>query len=239
MATILCPVFGNRLAENKEYPYYCGMNALLEPLTQSPRLLQLVDELNRLVAEEQERRAAFYNAITEQDKAEFINGQPVMHSPVAEEHEHASSELFWLMRTWARLHTGGRVAHEKLMVRLTRNDFEPDICYFSPGKADLFTQGQKLFPAPDLAVEVLSPSTQAHDRGVKMEDYAAHGVQEYWLVDPRAESVEQYLLRDGGYELEFKGKTGDIVSPVIEGFSIPVQAIFNPALRRETLKKWQ
>ncbi len=45
---------------------------------------------------------------------------------------------------------------------------------------------QSKFPAPDLIVEVLSESTEANDRGIKFEDYAAHGVVEYWIVDPMA-----------------------------------------------------
>ena len=41
-----------------------------------------------------------------------------------------------------------------------------------------------LFPAPDFAVEVLSPSTQKNNRGIKFDDYALHNVSEYWIIDP-------------------------------------------------------
>jgi Uma2 family endonuclease len=85
------------------------------------------------------------------------------------------------------------------------------------------------FPAPDLVVEVLSDSTEAIDRGVKFEDYALHGVAEYWLVDPEQESVEQYLLGEETYELAVKVKSGTIQSVVVPGFEIPVRAIFDPA----------
>ena len=40
------------------------------------------------------------------------------------------------------------------------------------------------YPAPDFIAEILSPSTDERDRGIKFEDYAAHGVGEYWLLDP-------------------------------------------------------
>ena len=56
--------------------------------------------------------------------------------------------------------------------------------------------------APALVVEVLSPSTQLYDRGVKMKAYAAAGVEEYWIVDPLGKSVEIYRPQDGMLELQ-------------------------------------
>ena len=55
--------------------------------------------------------------------------------------------------------------------------------------------------APDLVVEVLSPSTMRNDRMGKKEVYQACGVREYWLVDPENRTIEQYLLQDGKLEL--------------------------------------
>ena len=78
-------------------------------------------------------------------------------------------------------------------------------------------------------MEVLSESTEAIDRGIKFEDYAAHGVAEYWIVDPVAETIEQYLLQEGVYRLAVKVKTGTIASAVVAGFEIPVRAVFDGA----------
>ena len=110
---------------------------------------------------------------------------------------------------------------------LNRNDYEPDICFFGSKKASAFTPSQSKFPAPDLIVEVLSESTEANDRGIKFEDYAAHGVAEYWIVDPVAETIEQYLLQEGVYRLAVKVKTGTIASTAVAGFEIPVRAVFD------------
>lgn len=55
--------------------------------------------------------------------------------------------------------------------------------------------------APDLVVEVLSPSTAKHDRGRKKDIYEACGVQEYWIVSPSDKLVEQYLLKNGRFDL--------------------------------------
>ena len=116
-----------------------------------------------------------------------------------------------------------------MLIVLTRNDYEPDICFFRAEKAANFTPDQSKFPAPDLAVEVLSESTATVDRGIKFEDYAAHGVGEYWIVDPVAETIEQYLLQEGVYRLAVKVKTGTIASAVVTGFEIPVRAVFDGA----------
>ena len=67
------------------------------------------------------------------------------------------------------------------------------------------------------------------DRGIKFEDYAAHGVGEYWLLDPEAEVVEQYVLEGGRYALRLKSGSGEIESTMIDGFLIPVRALFDDA----------
>lgn len=59
-----------------------------------------------------------------------------------------------------------------------------------------------IYGAPDLVVEVLSPSTTKNDRGTKLQHYAVAGVKEYWIVDPLAEAVEVYLNHDGRFELD-------------------------------------
>ncbi len=56
--------------------------------------------------------------------------------------------------------------------------------------------------APDLIVEVLSPSTAKRDRGYKKDLYERSGIKEYWIVDPENRSIEVYLLRKNRYELD-------------------------------------
>lgn len=56
-----------------------------------------------------------------------------------------------------------------------------------------------VFGAPDFIVEVLSPSTAKKDMGLKTTKYAEAGVREYWIVDPKRESVVVYILNDEGY----------------------------------------
>ena len=80
------------------------------------------------------------------------------------------------------------------MITLQRNDYEPDICFFDKQKAKYFKEGQRLFPAPDFVVEILSKGTKKNDRTVKFQDYEANGVIEYLIIDPIKKVVELYRL---------------------------------------------
>lgn len=202
---------------------------IVRRLMHSPRLPQIAHELDMLLREEQARRERFYAELSEQQKVEFINGEVIMQTPVKLQHDDASGNLYMLLRAYVRKHNLGYVGYEKLLISLTRNDYEPDICYFGPEKAREFTRHQTKFPPPDFVVEILSPSTEDIDRGVKFEDYALHGVGEYWIVDADEETIEQYVLREGVYALAVKVRTGMIQSTAVQGFEIPVRAVFDSA----------
>ena len=128
------------------------------------------------------------------------------------------------------------------MITLTRNDYEPDICFFRKEKSDNFIEKQTLFPAPDFIIEILSEGPKKRDRGtsvrgVKFKDYQAHHIEEYWIIDPDHQTVEQYHLEEGEYELLLKSSEGNIKSFVMTDFQIPIQSIFDEAINLETLKK--
>ena len=204
-----------------------GTDTLMDRLVHSPRLGLYVDRLRAVLDEEQKKRERFYDVMSGQKKEEFINGEVIGHSPVKLKHELVSGLLCNLAKTYVAKHRLGHVGHEKLLVCLTRNDYEPDLCYFDKAQAANFTPDQMKFPAPKFIAEILSPSTEALDRGLKFEDYAAHEVHEYWIVDPDGERVEQYLLAGEAYELQLKVNSGTLQSLAIQGFEIHVRAMFD------------
>ena len=214
------------------------MNLVAEIL-KKPMARLLVEEAVKLLNEETQQRNTFRNWVDESIKAEFINGQVVLHSPAKNKHLSACGNLFMLLNAHATNQKLGVVRVGKAMVSLTRNDYEPDICFFGNEKAQHFTPEQLLFPAPDLIVEILSKKTAKRDRGIKFEDYAAHGVSEYWIIDPTKEIVEQYALI-GDLKEYFPVSTAryddDLASRAVVGFDIPVAAIFNESANIETLK---
>lgn len=209
---------------------------LVDQIFRSPHLPQILRELNSLWEKEQADRRAFYEQISENDKAEFINGQPVFHSPVKRKHSSTLDFLQTLLSVYVRMNGLGRIYVEKLMIELTRNSFEPDLCFFTAHRDAQFDEEQMLFPAPDFIIEILSRKTEKYDRGVKFEDYEAHGIKEYWIVDPTHKTIEQYLLKNKRYELALKSNDGYIESKVIKGFKMPIRAGF---YERENLKALQ
>ena len=210
----------------------------IQELLASPELPSAVAQLSSILESERQRRERFYEEITPEMKAEFINGEVIVHSPVTLNHLNASANLLLLLRAYARKKELGQVYAEKALVVLARNDYEPNITFFRNEKAALFEGDQLKFPAPDLAIEILSPSTEQRDRGIKFTDYAAHGVQEYWIVNTESRQVEQYRLEQGAYKLVVKSNSGDVESSVVKSFKIPVRAIFDNDLALETLKSF-
>ncbi len=215
--------------------------AVLEPILENPRMPELLHELQTYWKNEQQLRAEFYEKIQPGDKWEFINGKIIMHSPAKEKHTEARQRLSYLLQTYVSLHPTGVVRDETTMVALQRNDYLPDIVYFSNEKSRLFEPDTWKYPAPDFVVEVLSDSTASIDRGIKKEDYAANGVQEYWLVDPDSQSVEQFLLGEerGEFWLYSKKTVQDeIESRVVVGMKIPIAAIFEEASKMAVVRAW-
>jgi Uma2 family endonuclease len=208
----------------------------LKPLLQSPQLPTYVREMQSYLDEEsQQKREAFYDWITPDIKAEFINGEIVVQSPAKKRHTDASMNLSVLLSTYVELHNLGFVAAETVLNSLTRNDYLPDICFFGREKTATIEPEQMKYLAPDFIVEILSPSTADVDRNLKAVDYAAHEVAEYWLVDPEQGTVEQYLLQDERYKLHLKINTGFLSSAAIQGFTIPVEAVFDSKLKNRVL----
>ena len=70
--------------------------------------------------------------------------------------------------------------------------------------------------APDLVVEITSPSSVKRDKVDKLATYASYEIPEYWIVDPGMETLEQYILKSGRYELvELYQNDEQITSPYI------------------------
>ena len=212
----------------------------VEKIMASPNAPQQLDALYAAMQSEKKRRHDFREWITPAIKAEFINGEVILHSPVKKRHFSVTDLLSRLLSIYGSIKKLGRVATEKAMIALTRNDYEPDLVFFSKEKYDAFSEDQMLFPAPDFVVEILSKSTASIDKGIKKQDYAAHGVQEYWIIDPIRQRIEQYILFSPTDKTYSPPKTfgiaDDIESYVIKGFVIPVQAIFDEAVNVETIQ---
>jgi len=163
---------------------------LIETIYHAPNAAFILQSVQQRLNTEAEKRRTYDALVHEDTKAEFINGEIVYQSPVRMRHWDVSMQLSSLLHAHVKKHTLGKVGVEKVMISLTRNDYESDICFFSNEKAAAFTPDQMHSPAPDFIVEIVSESTETIDRGVKFIDYAAHGVREYWILDPNKQTLE-------------------------------------------------
>lgn len=199
----------------------------------APRILE---EAGEFMAREREARERFYDEVQPGQKAEFILGEVIVHSPARSSHVEVVIGLTHLLRDFVLFRGLGRVCGENALVPLTRNDFEPDVCFYRQEIAQSIGRDQMKFPIPDLVIEVLSPSTEHRDRGVKFDDYQAHGIPEYWIINPDAETIEQYTLQAGKY-VEVSTDEGVIRSVAVEGLELPVRAVFDPGAQMAFLRQ--
>lgn len=197
----------------------------------------MVDRLQEHLAEERQRRSRFYEEMTPEQKIEFIDGEVVLHSPARNCHLDVTLRVATLLKTHVGLRELGTVKAEKCLCVFPRNDYEPDVVFFGPEKSAALASDTMKFPVPDLAVEVISESTEERDRGVKFEDYEAHGVAEYWIIDPDRPVLEQYVLTGELYELRMKSASGDLECTAVPGFSTRVEAFFDEAANLAALQK--
>jgi len=200
---------------------------IIENLKHSLELPNVLSELQAYWDEEQKRRMLFYDMLDNGTKAEFINGEVIIHSPAKAKQIEAVGNLSTLLNVFVKKNDLGKVFSEKALIKLTRNDFEPDICFFRKETASKFDKEMMFFPPPDFVAEVLSESTENIDRTIKMESYALNGIQEYWIVDADKHIVEQYLLKENKYYLVNKWNKQMVKSFVIKGFEIPAEVIFS------------
>lgn len=104
---------------------------------------------------------------------------------------------------------------------------EPDALFIRHGREAILKENT-IQGAPDLVIEILSPSNRLHDTVIKFQAYARFGVPHYWIVDPAAELVTRYRLADTGeYEREAELSADDeLASPLFPDITMPVAELF-------------
>jgi len=121
----------------------------------------------------------------------------------------------------------GFLVYSPMDVKLDEgNVLQPDILYVAPERKDQIVK-ERIEGAPDLIVEILSPSNAYYDLRQKKNLYEKYGVKEYIIVDPIEQSIELYALKDNVYYIHQKAQNGDSLnSLVLPGFSINLSELF-------------
>lgn len=202
----------------------------------SPLLVDLYDEIARKLAQERVARMRLRDAMDEDRRDEFINGEVVTQITNKFGHADVLRRLESLIGNFVSVRILGQTARQNVLVEFPRNDYCPDLCFWSLSRLSMRDPERKVFPPPDFIIEVLSESTEHRDRGVKFEDYQAHGVREYWIVDPDRRIIEQYIARDGVYTRQTPTADGLIRSDAVPGLAFPALAAFDDAAQTAALR---
>jgi Uma2 family endonuclease len=161
------------------------------------------------------------------NRYEVIDGELYVTPPPTLAHQNASSTLHGYLWPYVRQRRLGKLFSAPVGVVLDdENGIQPDLVYVSRERLGILSE-RAIEGAPDLVMEVLSPSTQSRDRGLKMRRYAAAGVPHYWIVDPRARALEEYRLTASGYELVGTSGPGGTFRPALfPGLEIPIDDLW-------------
>lgn len=158
---------------------------------------------------------------------EIVNGVLVTAPISGPWHQDIVGEILSYLRTHIKLAGLGRVFPGPIDVHLgPKNVFQPDVVVVL--NANLHKVGdKKITGAPDLVVEVASPSTAAFDRLSKYDIYARAGVTEYWIVKPTRRTVEVLVLENGEYRsLGIFSGQATLPSRIVPDFPVHVEQFF-------------
>ncbi|OIQ61450.1 hypothetical protein MOTE_00130 [Moorella thermoacetica] len=109
-----------------------------------------------------------------------------------------------------------------------KETYQPDIIFIAKDRMHII-ETTKIKGAPDLVIEILSPSTGYYDLKKKARVYARCGVKEYWIVDPEDKSIDVFQPQDGNFVLvnHVEG-SGQAKSLFLKGFAVEAREIFAP-----------
>jgi Uma2 family endonuclease len=164
---------------------------------------------------------------------ELIDGEHIVSPAPNVLHQLVVRNLVFHLHGYLRQHRLGLVLPAPFDVVLSEHDMvEPDLIYLSAESAKRYLNKKRLVGPPDLAVEVLSPSTRKLDETRKLHLYERFGVSEYWLIDTDTETLRIHRLVHERLVLATmlaRGdgpNTPDLSTPLLPGLAIPLAAIF-------------
>ena len=160
------------------------------------------------------------------ERYELHDGELVLVASLSEPHQRTS--LLLTRQLLAVEDRGlGRIYVAPFDVILSDTEVvQPDLLFVSQERADIITHAN-IQGAPDLIVEILSPSTANRDWTYKRQLYARHGVKELWIVDPDAGIVWVMLLRGDDFELVGVYSEGQsFSSSTLGGLTIDLDDVF-------------
>jgi len=161
---------------------------------------------------------------------ELIDGEHYVTPSPNIRHQQLLGRLHLLIGVWLQTHPIGEMFLSPLDVVFSDVDVvEPDLLFISRHRASDIITPKHVRGAPDLVVEIGSPSTRKRDETIKRRLYERAGVVEYWVVDPDLDVIRVYRRTDAGFDrpVELATEPGDTLStPLLPGLEVPLTRVF-------------
>ena len=164
---------------------------------------------------------------------EIIDGELYVSTLPSWHHQYTCSHLTEVLNTWSRATGLGMAVGAPGLIFAEDRDVGPDVVWISHGRLQgALDQAGHLTRAPELVIEVTSPGSTniRRDRELKLALYSRQGVDEYWIVDPLAQTIDVYR-QEGGRLAHVEGLSAEdtLTSPGLPGFTCAVAGLFYTA----------
>jgi Uma2 family endonuclease len=171
-----------------------------------------------------------YKYLPEDKRYEIIEGDLHLTPSPSFRHQAIQAELLFRLMAFVKKRGLGQVVAALTDVILSpENVVQPDLLFIGKDRLSMVKGNDGVRGAPDLVIEILSPSTAGRDQVLKRKLYSKYGVREYWIVDPDGSTVEVLTQASSGLETWRVFPVGtEATSPLLQGFSLPVTQLFSP-----------
>ena len=168
-----------------------------------------------------------YEKLPEGAPYQLIGGELIMTPSPMPYHQIIARNIGFELLKFNEQRRLGEVIFAPLDVYLSETEtYQPDIIFISKDRLNIIGE-KKIEAAPDLVIEILSPSTAYYDLRHKKRIYEKSGVKEYWIVDPMEKGIEVYENVNGEFKLFSQAQEKDRVkSKLLDGFEVEMEKAF-------------
>jgi Uma2 family endonuclease len=168
-----------------------------------------------------------YRELPQGSPYQLIEGDLVMTPAPTPRHQRISSRLYKRIEAFVDKNSAGSLYYSPIDIYLEEaNAYQPDLVFISKERQEIIKE-DAIYGAPDLVVEILSPSTAYYDLRKKFRVYERCGVKEYWIVDPEMLSIEIYRNEKGRFVQTARAEgEGEVESAVLQSLKVAAADIF-------------